>query len=158
MRSIESEIPSLQAQSRRCMVGSSSCALFFSCIPHGVFYASCWVRVAQSTQAFRAADRARHTLGITTQYIIHMTVPALSSGRRSAHPRRSDHSVRRACQCAVATIFDISAHSHAGPLGLGSCFEESRSWSRFRGNLNDSPQESFSCLLLQDLCESCARE
>ena len=135
MRSIESEIPSLQAQSRRCMVGSSSCALFFSCIPHGVFYASCWVRVAQSTQAFRAADRARHTLGITTQYIIHMTVPALSSGRRSAHPRRSDHSVRRACQCAVATIFDISAHSHAGPLGLGSCFEpspdleESRSWS-----------------------------
>ena len=56
-----------------------------------------------------------------------MTVPALSSGRRSAHPRRSDHSVRRACQCAVATIFDISAHSHAGPLGLGSCFEESRS-------------------------------
>ena len=46
------------------MVGSPSCALFSSCTPHGVFCATCRVRVLQCSQAFRA----RHTPGIITQY------------------------------------------------------------------------------------------
>ena len=46
------------------MVGSRSCPLFFSCTSHGVFCASCWVRVLQCSQALRA----RHTPGIITQY------------------------------------------------------------------------------------------
>ena len=46
------------------MVGSPSCALFSSCTPHGVFCATCRVRVPQCSQAFRA----RHTPGIITQY------------------------------------------------------------------------------------------